>query len=68
MGMLRSTIYQDGVVVNGVTLGEPVIVNVQGQPYAPGDDIASLRFGWDDARLPNGEIVGGVVVPDEAGE
>lgn len=68
MGLLRSTTYPEGMTVNGVTLGDPIIVNAQGQPYAPGDDITALRFAWDDALLPNGELIDGEIVPDEAGE
>lgn len=69
MGMLRSKTYADNITVNGVLLGQPVIVNDSGDAYAPGDDITALWFAWDDSAFPTGvcEVVDGVLVvtPDE---
>lgn len=68
MGMIRSTSYVPPVVVNGVALGQPVILtddNGTMRPQEPGDSIAGLRFCWDDAALPNAELLpDGTLVPD----
>lgn len=55
MGTLRSTaltatddgytITNKGVVVNGVELGDPVLLSIE-----------PIVFGWDDSRLPSGTI------------
>lgn len=54
MGTLRSATDVQGMTVNGVLLGEPV--ELDGDPNT---------FEYDDSAFPNGEIVDGVVVPDE---
>lgn len=51
MGTLRSATDVKGMVVNGVLLGEPV--EIDGDPGT---------FEYDDARLPNGEVIDGEVV------
>ena len=53
MGTLRSLTNHSGMIVNGVTLGEPVEL----------DDDPST-FEWDDSRFPNGEceVVDGVLI------
>ena len=64
MGLLRSTALEPvaggftpaakGQTVNGVLLGEPILLG-----------IAPITFGWDDSALPNGEIdADGNVTPD----
>jgi len=67
VGLLRSTQLTEtdggyvpackGCTVNGVLLGEPVLLG-----------IAPIAFGWDDSALPNGtvEVVDGetVITPD----
>ena len=55
MGTLRSVTDMSGMSVNGVTLGSP----------AQSDDDPPI-LSWDDSRLPNGEIVDGVLVVDES--
>ena len=64
MGMVRSKTYAPDTVVNGVLLGQPVVVNVSGQPFGPGDDIGDLWFAWDDNRLPSGVLADGEITPD----
>lgn len=69
MGLLRSKTYTDNLTINDVLLGQPVIVNGNGQPFGPGDDIADLWFGWDDSRIPNGVLAdNGTITVDETGE
>lgn len=52
MGTLRSTTDMSGTVVNGCTLGLPVVI----------DDV----FYWDHSSIPNGEILeDGTIVVDE---
>lgn len=68
MGTLRSKIYQEALVVNGITLGSPTVMvyeNGQTRPQQVGDAIDSLYFVWDDAMIPTGEIVDGEIKPDE---
>jgi hypothetical protein len=49
MGTLRSTTDHTGMVVNKITLGDPVRdVDADGQPVG--------EYRWDDSRLPNGVI------------
>ena len=56
MGCLRSTTDLTGLVVDGVTLGDPVELD---------DDPTTWE--WDDHRIPTGEILAdGTIVPDEA--
>ena len=57
MGTLRSLVNNAGLEVNGVALGSPIVCDCE-PPY----------FSWDDAMLPSGEIVDGVVVLDELAE
>ena len=64
MGLLRSTALEPvtggfapaakGHTVNGVLLGEPVLLG-----------ISPIEFGWDDLALPNGTVdADGNVTPD----
>ena len=64
MGLLRSTALEPvpggfapaakGLTVNGVLLGEPILVG-----------ISPITVGWDDSALPNGVIdAEGNVTPD----
>ena len=64
MGLLRSTALEPvdggytpackGMTVNGVLLGEPILVG-----------ISPITVGWDDSALPNGVIdADGNVTPD----
>lgn len=66
MGLLRSTALEPieggftpaakGLTVNGVLLGEPILLG-----------ISPITVGWDDSALPAGEIdADGNVTPDEA--
>jgi hypothetical protein len=49
MGTLRSETDHTGLVVNGITLGDPARdVDKDGGPAG--------EYRWDDARLPNGTI------------
>jgi hypothetical protein len=49
MGTLRSTTDHSGMIVNGITLGEPARdFDDEEQPVG--------EYRWDDARLPNGVI------------
>jgi len=56
VGRLRAKTSREGVIVNGVTLGNPPITLIDGSAPGPGDSIAALWFVWDDPRLPNGEV------------
>jgi YD repeat-containing protein len=58
MGTLRSATDHTGMVVNGITLGQPVQdVDDDGEPFG---------YRWDDGRLPTGEIdESGVITVDE---
>jgi hypothetical protein len=51
MGTLRSASDCSGLVVNGVTLGEPTFTD-----EVPSLDPDPLLFAWDDPRLPSGVI------------
>jgi hypothetical protein len=54
MGTLRSHTNHTGMIVDGITLGEPVELD---------DDPATWE--WDDHRIPTGEILAdGTIVPD----
>ena len=56
MGRLHSTTDHTGLVVDGVTLGDPVELD---------DD--PTTYEWDDHRIPTGEIMAdGTIVIDEA--
>lgn len=71
MGTLRSKIYQEALVINGITLGSPSVMvydNGTLRPQAVGDSAADLVFVWDDAMIPSGEIVNGQVVVDQVVE
>lgn len=56
MGTLRSLVDHSGLVVNETALGSASLC--QCEPPV---------FSWDDGALPNGEIVDGVIILDEAG-
>ena len=69
MGQIRSKVYAENVSINGVTLGQPVILKADGSPWGPGDSISSLYYTWDDGRIGDGELLeDGTVVPDAAVE
>jgi hypothetical protein len=51
MGTLRSSSDCSGLLVNGITLGEPTFTDV-----VLSLDPDPLLFAWDDPRLPNGVI------------
>jgi hypothetical protein len=59
MGTLRSATDHSGMVVNGITLGQPAQdMDDDGQPFG--------EYKWDDSRLPTGEIDdAGVITVDE---
>lgn len=62
MGSLRSKFNHKGLVVNGVTLGDPPILT---DDLTPPLTIESAFFVWDDSRIPTGLILqDGTVVPD----
>lgn len=67
MGRLRSKTNRAGVVVNGVTLGDPPITRIDGSPLEPGDSLVDDGwFIWDDAHFPNGVVyASGAVDVDE---
>jgi hypothetical protein len=54
MGLLKSKTYVEGIVINGVLLGQPVIVNEHDEIAGPGDDLNQCWWGWDDHRIPGG--------------
>jgi hypothetical protein len=55
MGTLRSFTDHTGLVVNGTALGVPNLCECD-----------PTVFSWDDGSLPNGEIVDGEIILDEA--
>ena len=67
MGTLRSKTNREGVIVNGVTLGDPPITRRDGSPLEPGDNLADdAWFVYDDARFPTGLVyASGAVDVDE---
>jgi len=66
MGTLRSKTNRKGVVVNGVTLGDPPISLLDGTAPQPGDKIDELWFLYDDPRFPTGVVyASGAVDVDE---
>jgi hypothetical protein len=62
MGTLRSTADHSGMVVNGITLGQPARgVDDNGEPVG--------EYRWDDSRLPDGVISdSGDITVDEVDE
>lgn len=61
MGTLRSASYCSGLVINGLTLGEPTFTD-----EIPPLEAQPLMFAWDDPRLPSGVIEDdGIVTLDE---
>lgn len=50
MGTLRSASDCTGLVINGVTLGEPTFTDEMQADANP------ILFAWDDPRLPSGVI------------
>jgi len=56
MGRLRSKTNRAGLTVNGVQLGEPAILQTDGQPPGPGDTIADAWFVWDDEAYADGVV------------
>jgi hypothetical protein len=63
VGTLRSKFNHSGLVINGITLGQPpILVEDLTEPQA----ISDAFFIWDDSALPTGEISkDGSVVLDE---
>ena len=56
MGRLRSKTNRAGLTVNGVQLGEPVILDVNADPLGPGDTISEAWFIWDDEAFGTGVV------------
>ena len=56
MGRLRSKTNRAGLTVNGVQLGEPVILTLDAEPLGPGDTISEAWFIWDDEAFANGDV------------
>jgi len=56
MGRLRATTNRAGLSVNGVQLGEPVILSIDAEPLGPGDTISEAWFIWDDAAFGDGVV------------
>jgi len=69
MGTLRSQTNHTGLVVNDVTLGDPIApVRPDGSPAQPGDSMADLFWAWDDSALPTGELLAdGTILADDFG-
>ena len=69
MGTLRSKRQRQGVVVNGVVLGDPPITKIDGSPLEPGDHLDDGWFVWEDPRFPNGVVyASGAVDVDQPDE
>lgn len=70
MGQLRSKTNRKGVIVNGVTLGDPPITRIDGSPLQPGDSlIDDAWFIFDHPSFPNGVVYpNGAVDIDEPEE
>lgn len=56
MGTLRSKTNHGGLTVNGILLGEPVILTADAQQLRPGDTMDAAWFSWDDSALPTGVL------------
>jgi hypothetical protein len=56
MGILRSKTNRQGVVVNGVTLGDAPIALADGSTPQPGDKIDELWFVWYHPTFPTGVV------------
>jgi len=56
MGRLRAKTNYTGLVINGVQLGEPVILRIDAEPLGPGDTISEAWFIWDDEAYPTGVV------------
>lgn len=69
MGILRSKTYLSNIIVNGITLGDPVLLvreNENLRPQKMGDSVEDLWYCWDDSSILNGEVLSdGTVLPDE---
>jgi hypothetical protein len=66
MGRLRSKTNRAGLTVNGVRLGEPVILQSDMQAPGPGDTISDAWFVWDDEAYPDGQVnADGTVTADQ---
>ena len=54
MGTLKSKFNHSGLVVNGITLGQPpILADDLTEPRA----ISDAYFVWDDSAIPTGEIL-----------
>lgn len=53
MGTLRSKFNHSGLVINGITLGQPPIL---AEDLTNPQTISEAFFIWDDSSLPTGEI------------
>jgi hypothetical protein len=63
MGTLRSKFNHSGLVINGITLGQPPIL---AEDLTDPQTISYAFFIWDDSALPTGEISkDGSVILDE---
>jgi hypothetical protein len=56
MGRLRAKTNRAGLTINGVQLGDPVILDANADPLGPGDTIAEAWFIWDDEAYPTGVV------------
>jgi len=68
VGLLRSKTNRKGLVVNGVTLGDPPITRIDGTPLEAGDNlIEDGWFVWSDPAFPTGNVHadGGVDVDED---
>jgi hypothetical protein len=54
MGTLRSKFNHSGLVINGVTLGQPPIL---AEDLTEPQTISDAFFIWDDSMLPTGELL-----------
>ena len=63
MRTLRSKFNNSGIVVNGITLGQPPIL---AQDLTDPQAISEAFFIWDDSGIPTGEILeDGTIIPDD---
>jgi hypothetical protein len=66
MGTLRSKFNHSGLIINGITLGQPPIL---AEDLTEPQTISDAFFIWDDSMLPTGEISkDGTIVSDEEKE
>jgi hypothetical protein len=56
MGRLRAKTNYTGLIINGVQLGEPAVLQSDNQPPGQGDTINDAWYVWDDQAYGTGVV------------